>query len=238
MIIKGFQKFSLIDYPGKVSAIVFTFGCNFRCPFCHNRELVIASEEGASIPEEEIFSHLEKRRGMLEGLVITGGEPLLQGDLPQFLAKVKEMGLAVKLDTNGSHPKLLQGVVDRGLVDFVAMDIKAPLGKQYQQATGSDCSGKEVFKSAQILIREGVDFELRTTVIPRLHKEEDLIAMARQISKLIPSSASLKWSLQQFRPQNCLNPSFNNAKPYSEKELEGILVAVRKFIPKAELRGV
>lgn len=238
MVIGGFQKVSLIDFPGKISAIVFTSGCNFRCPFCYNQDLVIGSDKSKAIPEEEIFTYLKKRKKILEGVVITGGEPFLQGDLSRFLKRAKGLGFYTKLDTNGSHPESLQCIIAKGLVDFVAVDIKAPLGDRYRQAAGVDCDGEAVFESVRILIERGMDFELRTTVVPRLHKKRDLMDMATQIAALTPRPVSLKWYLQQFYPKNCLNPDFNNEDQYSKEELESILAAVRKLVPKAKLRGV
>lgn len=241
MVISGFQKTSLLDFPGKIAAVVFTPGCNFRCPFCYNRDLVLNSKGLKAIPEVDIFSYLEKRKGLLDGLVVTGGEPLLQRELSRFLKKVKKMGFLVKLDTNGSRPAVLRNVLRKGLVDFVAVDVKAPFDKRYSLAAGvgQQIHPEQVLESIKALIKAGINFELRTTVVPSLHKRKDLVDLAIQIADLDhQSSADLKWYLQQFRPQNCLDPSFSTVTPYSRAELEEILVAVRKHIRGAELRGV
>lgn len=238
MVIKGFQRVSLLDFPGKISAVVFIPGCNFRCPFCYNRDLVLNPGRLKTVPEADIFSYLQKRRSVLDGVVVTGGEPLLQEGLPQFLKKVKEMGFLVKLDTNGSRTEVLRSVVKRGLVDFVAVDVKAPLDERYACAVGGGCDVEAVCESTRVLTQGGIDFELRTTVVPTLHKKEDLVDLATQISSLTPHPTSLKWCLQQFQPKSCLDRTFEAVNPYSRAELEEILMAVKKHVPSVRLRGV
>lgn len=238
MVIKGFQKASLLDFPGKISAVVFTPGCNFRCPFCYNRDLVLNPKGLETVPEADIFSYLQKRRNVLDGIVVTGGEPFLQEDLPQFLGKVKAMGFLVKLDTNGSHTEALCGVAAGGLADFVAVDVKAPLDARYSRAAGVDCDKGAVLRSIEFLIRSGIAFELRTTVVPALHEKKDLVDLAIQLSNISHQPSPLKWYLQQFQPKNCLDRTFEAVSPYSRVELEDILKAVRKHMPQTKLRGI
>lgn len=180
MKINGFQKLTLLDFPGKVACIVFTPGCNFRCPFCHNASLV-THIDGERIEEEEILSYLEKRQGLLDGVVVTGGEPTLQGDLADFLGKVKALGYAVKLDTNGTSPEKLKILVEKGLVDYVAMDIKNTAAKYPVTAgCGSAVLGK-VEESIDFLLADTVDYEFRTTVTAELHTPQDIGDIAKRI---------------------------------------------------------
>ncbi|MBO5734864.1 MAG: anaerobic ribonucleoside-triphosphate reductase activating protein [Clostridia bacterium] len=180
MQINGFQKLTLLDFPGKVACIVFTPGCNFRCPFCHNASLV-THIDGERIEEEEILSYLKKRQGLLDGVVVTGGEPTLQGDLADFLGKVKALGYAVKLDTNGTSPEKLKTLVEKGLVDYVAMDIKNTAAKYPVTAgCGSAVLGK-VEESIDFLLADTVDYEFRTTVTAELHTPQDIGDIAKRI---------------------------------------------------------
>lgn len=180
MQINGFQKLTLLDFPGKVACIVFTPGCNFRCPFCHNASLV-THIDGERIEEEEILSYLKKRQGLLDGVVVTGGEPTLQGDLADFLGKVKALGYAVKLDTNGTSPEKLKTLVEKGLVDYVAMDIKNTAAKYPVTAGyGSAVLGK-VEESIDFLLADTVDYEFRTTVTAELHTPQDIGDIAKRI---------------------------------------------------------
>jgi pyruvate formate lyase activating enzyme len=180
MQINGFQKLTLLDFPGKVACIVFTPGCNFRCPFCHNASLV-THIDGERIEEEEILSYLKKRQGLLDGVVVTGGEPTLQGDLADFLGKAKALGYAVKLDTNGTSPEKLKTLVEKGLVDYVAMDIKNTAAKYPVTAgCGSAVLGK-VEESIDFLLADTVDYEFRTTVTAELHTPQDIGDIAKRI---------------------------------------------------------
>ena len=223
MRIGGFQKFSLIDYPGKICAIVFTQGCNFRCPYCHNPELVKPSLFGKTIIEEEIFSFLEKRKGKLDAVEITGGEPTLQKDLVDFIHRVKEMGYLVKLDTNGSNPEMLEIIINHGLVDYIAMDIKAPLEK-YKEVTHSVISPEKIKRSIRIIMNSNIKYEFRTTVVKSQLSREDIIS----IGKLI-EGAKL-YVLQKFIPSKTLDPNFLNEKTYSDGELESLKRKLEKIV--------
>lgn len=181
MRIQGFQKLTLLDYPGKVACILFTEGCNFRCPFCHNAALVSHVDPSARLSVEEILSQLEKRKGILDGVCITGGEPLLQRGLEEFLSAVKQMGLSVKLDTNGTFPERLRALVEAGLVDYVAMDVKN-CREKYARTAGVQTLALDAIEESVAFLLEGrVPFEFRTTVTEELHTPEDIGAIAEWI---------------------------------------------------------
>ncbi len=233
MRIGGYQKTSLIDYPEKVAAVVFTAGCNFRCPYCHNRDIVARPEDGF-FEVSEVLADLEERQNLIDGVVLTGGEPTLQKDLPDFARKIKDLDLLVKLDTNGSLPTIIRFMVSEGLVDFVALDVKAPLDDYYAETVGlGDFDSSIILRSIRELTSSGVDFELRTTVVPTLHSEEGLLDLARQLSKIAPEA---KWFLQNFQPKNCLDPAFENIQPYDKMFLEKLVEKLRVYMPNVRLR--
>lgn len=191
MIIHGLQKLTLVDYPGKCACILFSGACNFRCPFCHNGSLVLNSEDEPVVENEEIFSFLEKRQNMLEGVVMTGGEPTINKDLIPFLGKIKELGYAVKLDTNGYLPSMLKDAVKSGVVDYVAMDIKTSLD-EYSLLSGVNTDTDRIKESIDYLLSSPVDYEFRTTVVKELHKSENF----EKIGKLIKGAR--RYYLQSF----------------------------------------
>ncbi len=193
MKINGFQKLTLLDFPEKVACIIFTAGCNFRCPFCHNASLVTHIDENQNIDEEEIFTYLEKRKGLLDGVCITGGEPLLQSDIKEFIQKIKNMGYAVKLDTNGSYPEKLRDLIENNLVDYVAMDIKNSREKYAETAGIQNLLLDNIEKSISLLLENKVDYEFRTTVVNELHTKEDI----KNISVLIKGAK--KYFIQNFK---------------------------------------
>jgi pyruvate formate lyase activating enzyme len=195
MNIGGLLKFSLIDYPGKMSAVVFTQGCNFRCPYCHNSELVKPESFCEPIPERTVLDFLKTRVGQLQGVVVTGGEPTLQEDLADFLFQVKEMGYLVKLDTNGSRPEVLKEIFERRLVDYVAMDIKAPLEK-YSQLTSLKNCAQRIRESIRLILASGLTHEFRTTLGPPIVPGEDLPKMAALVK------GAKKYRLQRFVPRD------------------------------------
>ncbi|MFH0803967.1 MAG: anaerobic ribonucleoside-triphosphate reductase activating protein [Candidatus Tagabacteria bacterium] len=224
MKIGGLQKLTLIDYPGKIAATVFTIGCNFSCPFCHNPELVdpLKIKEQPVIPENFFFDFLESRKGMLEGVCVTGGEPVLQKDLPEFIRKIKNLGFSVKLDTNGGNPEMLKKLIKEKLVDYFAMDIKGPLEK-YQEIIRRKIDLGKIKKSIELIKDSGIDYEFRTTILPEIHTKEDIIQITRDISP------AKNYFLQQFRPGKTLEPSFEKEKPYSSEELAEICQAIRPY---------
>ena len=211
MIINGFQKLTLLDFPEKVACIIFTAGCNFRCPFCHNASLVTHIDKDQKIEEREIFSYLEKRKGLLDGVCITGGEPLIQEDIKEFIEKIKNLGYAVKLDTNGSNPKKLKELIDKKLVDYVAMDIKNSKSKYACTAGVQNISFDNIEKSISILLENKVDYEFRTTVVNELHTVEDI----QDIAKLIQGAE--KYFIQNFKDSGDIIAQ--NVTPVTEKKL-------------------
>ena len=181
MLIKGLQKLTLLDYPTKTACTIFTGGCNFRCPFCHNASLVIDVNEGEKYETEEVLSFLKKRQGLLDGVCVTGGEPLLQKDIKEFLGNIKSMGYAVKLDTNGYSPDRLIDIVEEKLVDYVAMDIKN-CKEKYSLTTGIDIDISKIEKSVDFIMNCGIDYEFRTTVVKEYHTLSDIESIAKWIS--------------------------------------------------------
>ncbi len=230
MVIQGLQKLTLLDYPEKVACTVFTAGCNFRCPFCHNASLVIDTHRNKEISEEAFFSFLEKRRGILDGVCVTGGEPLIQQGIEDFLARVKELGFAVKLDTNGSFPDRLKRIVESGNVDYVAMDIKnSP--ENYGRTVGIegyDISG--VNQSIRYLLRGNIPYEFRTTVVREFHQRSDFEAIARWIA------GAKRYYLQQFVDSGDLIRQ--GLHGYDRQIMDQALLVVRKGVETAELRGL
>ncbi len=229
MILGGFQRFSLIDYPGKICAIVFTQGCNFRCPYCHNPELVDLEKFSKSFSEKEICSFLEKRKGKLDAVSITGGEPTLQKDLIKFLKKIKDMNYLVKLDSNGTNPDVIKEAIKLNLVDYLAMDIKAPLEK-YKNITGVDVDTTKIKKSIDLIMNSGMDYEFRTTVVKSQLSKDDI----REIGKLI-KGAKL-YILQKFFPSKTLNPEFLDETTYGDEEFEQLKKEMEKYVGKCDVR--
>ena len=228
MNVQGYQKLTLLDYPGRTACTVFTGGCNLRCPFCHNAGLV-RTPLAEPNRTDEVLAYLAKRKGILDGVCVTGGEPLLQPDLVGFLQAVKEMGYAVKLDTNGMLPQRLAGVLATNLVDYVAMDIKSsPSG--YPAATGTDADVSAVSDSLSILRDSGIPFELRTTAVRGIHTEADFDAIGRWIGD-VPA-----YFIQRFVDSGQLLGSGCDA--FSPEEMERLLTTVRRYTPSAQLRGV
>ncbi|MFA5076338.1 MAG: anaerobic ribonucleoside-triphosphate reductase activating protein [Patescibacteria group bacterium] len=229
MQIAGLQKTSLIDFPDKVAAIIFTQGCCFNCGFCHNPELISLVGERL-IPEREILEFLEKRKKVIDGLVITGGEPTLQADLKEFIKKVKNLGLEVKLDTNGVNPKVLKDLLTAGLLDYIAMDIKAPLAK-YEKVINTKVKDQLIKTSIDLIMHSGVGYEFRSTILPRLHAEEDIEAMAQLIS------GAKRYYLQKFLNQGkLLDPTFNQEKAFTDKKMAELATICQKYVKECGVR--
>ena len=228
MIIHGLNKLSLVDYPGKMSAILFMGHCNFRCPFCHNSSLVLNPDSQMALNEEEIFAFLKKRRNMLDGVVITGGEPTLHSDLPLLIKKIKELGHLVKLDTNGSHPAMVRTLIDDHLVDYIAMDIKNSI-ESYDRTIGLSSFDPSLVLESIALLKEGrVDYEFRTTVVEGLHYEESF----EKICALI--APCQRYFLQTFVPSQ--NTISQNLKAPSSDTMKSYLKLVKTYIKNAEIR--
>lgn len=221
---------TLMDYPGKVAAAVFLGGCNFRCGFCHNPSLVELKSDSPLIPEEDFWDFLQKRLGLLEGVVISGGEPLIYPDLPEFIKKIKAFGYAVKLDTNGLNFPLLEKILQENLVDFFAMDIKGSLA-QYPQICKVNDGLENIKKSIDLIMKSGLDYEFRSTVLPRYHNPAEVEQMAQMIK------GAKKYFLQNFRNQHTLNPDFCQERPFSVKELEELRQIASKYVKECEIRN-
>ncbi len=229
MKIQGFQKLTLLDFPGKTAATVFTGGCNFRCPFCHNSDLVLNAAEAPEIPQDDILSQLERRAGFIDGVCITGGEPLLWQDISEFITRIKALGLEVKLDTNGSLPIRLNELLLSGKVDYVAMDIKNSPDRYAETVGLSDYCTDSVEKSVELLKNSGVQHEFRTTVVKELHDEQDMEKIGMWLG-------DERYFLQQYKlSDGVIDKSLT---PYDEAEMKKLLETVRKFTPRAELRGI
>lgn len=234
MEIGGIQKNTLIDYPGKVACTIFTVGCNFRCPFCYSSELVLPEKikNQPRISEADFFEFLDKRRNLLDGVVICGGEPTIHKDLPQFAKKIKELGFLVKLDSNGSNPEDIKTLIDDGLIDYVAMDIKAPKERYPEVIGGVDIDVTRMAKTVEILKESDIDFEFRTTIVPGLLKKEDIVKIAHWIG---PGG---KYYLQNFRAEKTIDPKFAKLRPYSDDYLKEIKEAVSSFFDVCEIRNI
>lgn len=230
MFLNGFQKLTILDYPGKVACIVFTPGCNFRCPFCHNASLVTHIDKDTFIQVDEVLDYLKKRQGLLDGVVITGGEPLLQEGIEDFIAEIKVLGYAVKLDTNGSFPEKLISLVEKGLVDYVAMDIKNSKAK-YGETIGIDNFDiAPVEKSVDFLLQNKVDYEFRTTIVKKFHTLDDIQDVVVWIK------GTHKYFLQNFVDSGDLIKQ--GLEPVSALLLKEMKEKATEFIPTVEIRGI
>lgn len=229
MLIKGLQKLTLLDYPGKMACTVFTAGCNFRCPFCHNASLVTNIDE-ERISEEEFFNFLQKRQGIIDGVCVTGGEPTLQPDLKEFLKKIKDLGYSVKLDTNGYRPDALKDVVNSGLVDYVAMDIKNSQSKYALTCGLESMDMTKINDSVEFLMSGVVDYEFRTTIVKELHNEDDIQDIVSWIK------GAKKYFLQGFTDSGDL--ICTGYSGYDKTELQKLLNIAKNHFETVELRGI
>ena len=236
MKIGGLQKLTLIDYPSKLACTVFLVGCNYRCPFCYNAELVLPEkiDETELIPEKDFFEFLKERKGILEAVCVGGGEPTMSRDLPEFFQKIKKMGYKIKLDTNGSNPQMLKVLIDKKLVDYVAMDIKAPKEKYAEVIGLKEVSAhyllNSIEQSINILKGNKIDSEFRTTLVPGLLKKEDILEIAQWLKP------AKKYFLQNFNPKEPIDPNFKNLEPYPSKYLSDIQRAIAPFFEICEAR--
>lgn len=234
MTIGGLQKVTLIDYPGKIACTVFLTRCNFRCPFCYSRELVLEEEieKQPKMNIDDFFSFLEEKKGLLDACVVCGGEPTLDSQLKDFLKRIKKMGFLVKIDTNGYLPEKLKELIDENLVDYIAMDIKAPLNEEkYSQAAGIKVDVERIKKSIELIKNSGIDYEFRTTVVPGLHRKEDLVEMARAIGP------AKRYFFQNFRGEKgTLDSNLEGAKPFAEEETREAIKEVSSLFEVCKLR--
>mgnify|MGYP003290892254 CR=1 FL=1 len=230
MNICGYQKTTLLDYPGHVAATIFTGGCNFRCPFCHNSDLVIRSSITNNISEEEILNFLKKRKNVLSGICITGGEPTLQSDLEEFIKKVRSLGYKIKLDTNGYHPKLIANLLTQNLLDYIAMDIKSGYSNYAKVSGVPNLNMKHIEESISLIENSGIPYEFRTTVVKELHTETDFKEITLMLSSQSP------YFIQSFKDSsNILNPGLSSC---DIETLNSYLSIVKEKIPNAAFRGI
>jgi len=230
MKIAGLQRTSLIDYPEHIATVVFTQGCNYRCPYCHNSSLIANSSESSSyLSLEDFWSFIKKRKKLIDGISITGGEPTLQAGLIDFIKEIKARGLKVKLDTNGSNPDILTELLAENLVDYIAMDIKSSL--QSYSAVAGECSLDKVKASIELIKRSEIDYEFRTTVVPTLHTEQDF----KGIGELIAGAE--RYYIQNFRPVNTLDKKLEELSSFPPDRLEKFKEIVSPYVAKVEIRN-
>ena len=230
MLILGLQKLTLLDYPGRTAATVFTGGCNMRCPFCHNADLVLTPAALPAMKEEEVLSFLSRRTRLLDGVCVTGGEPTLQPDLADFLRSIRALGFSVKLDTNGTRPDTVRALIDEGLIQYCAMDVKSSF-EGYAEASGTLVDLSAVRESIALLLEGRIPYEFRTTVVDELHGEETIRSLARSIA------GAERYFLQAFKDSGRLINGSHLHAPTAEKRAV-LLAAARESVPSAEWRGV
>jgi pyruvate formate lyase activating enzyme len=229
--IKGFLPTSLIEWEGRLSCALFLPGCNFRCPFCHASDLVLRADQIPDVPLAAVIEHLETNRGWVDGAVVSGGEATTHGGLAALLGILHEHVNGVKLDTNGSQPEVVAELVDAGVVNSVAMDVKAPLDGRYEAAAGVPVDAEALRATIRLLRSRGIEHEFRMTVVPGLHTCRDVVAVARELG---PSEALV---LQQFAPLNCIEPEYLARKPFARAELRDMASAAMEFVARCRLRG-
>ncbi len=229
MLISGLQPFTTIDYPEKLACILFTAGCNFRCAYCHNSEFVLPEKlkelRDSFIDHDAAMSFLHKRRGLLDAVVISGGEPTMMPDLLDWMHRIKEMGFLVKLDTNGTHPDIVRRAIDSGIVDYIAMDIKSPLSK-YSELAQVDVKTEELEKSISIIKNAGIDYEFRSVLIKGFHTLEDIESMAKL------AEGAKTYRLLEFRPAQTLCPAFALMNAFGEGEMRDIKGIVSEYVER------
>ena len=229
--IKGLEKFSPKDFPGYISSTVFLGGCNFRCPFCHNSDLVLRPEILPTFPLDYFLSFLDLRKGWLEGICISGGEPLLHDDLETLLILIKDRNLLVKIDTNGSFPSRLEDLIQKKLVDHIAMDVKAPLAR-YQEVTRAAVNEEDIVRSVEIIKNSGLGYVFRTTLVPGLVGPEDIKIICQMLD------GANVFQLQQFVPLNTLDSHYLQKKPYRREEIQGLARISEPYFSEVRIQGV
>ena len=231
MRIVGFSKTSLLDWDGRVAATVYLPGCNFRCPFCHNSDLVLAPESLSELPFSDVLEYVETNREFIDGVVITGGEPTLHMELPDLVRKMKSTGVMVMLDTNRRRPAMIARLLNDGLLDYVAMDLKGPLNPKYSDIVGTEAPLDDVKRSVSIIMDSGVEYEFRTTVVPLLLNLRDIESMAAYIG------GARKYALQQFRPRNTIDKNYMVLDACPMETLKNMAEVARQYVRKVVIRG-
>ncbi len=236
--IRGVLRTSMLDFPGKLSCVVFTNSCNFRCPFCYNPELALGKPSEPRIPVEEFFSFLESKKKWLQGVAITGGEPTLQPGLLDFCSRVKDLGFEVKLDSNGGNPSVLKKVFSKSLADYVAMDVKAPKN-DYSAVAGVEVDSELIEQSISLIINSAPDYEFRTTVIPEFISEEKLVSIGKWISSLSLSGKPKRFFLQQFKSDSrMIDRSLENKNSFTPAQLTAFAETLEAFFGEVGVRGI
>lgn len=231
MIIAGFQKMTLLDYPDKIATLIFTQGCNFACHYCHNPDMVamLKHNKDSIFKEEDVLAFLETRKGMLDAVVVSGGEPTMHKDLPDFMKKIRKMGFLLKLDTNGSNPEMLKVLLKEGLVDYFAMDIKYP-----EHGYKKFCpllKIENIDESAKIIMESGVDYEFRSTILPSFHSDEDIKEMAKMIE------GADRWFLQNFRSNKTLDRKLEDASSFTQEKLNELRTLGLEYVKTVGIRN-
>ena len=231
MKIIGFIETSLLDWDGHIVASIYLPGCNFRCPYCHNKNVVLNPDSFDEVPIEYIESYISENKDFLDGIVVSGGEPTTHSDLADLLREIKDFGLKVKLDTNGTNPDVLERLISENLLDYIAMDVKAPLNKKYSDTAGVDVNLDNIRRSIDIIQSSGIDYEFRTTIVPIFLSEDDVHSIISELS------GSKKYALQQFRPDYTLDPALSELKPYSSEVIMSLADVAQKTIKTVTIRG-
>ena len=229
--IKGLEKFAPLDFPGYISATVFLGGCNFRCPFCHNSDLVLRPQALDTLPLDYFITFLDSRKDWLEAVCVSGGEPLIEEDLDVLLRVIKDRNMLVKVDTNGSRPERLADIVAARLVDYIAMDVKAPLHR-YKQVTRSDVSEDDIVRSIEVVRTSGLPYTFRTTLVPGLVGERDLLEIAQMLHR------AKRFQIQQFSRRNPVDKIFSQVEPYPEEEINRLAGLVKPYFDEVRVEGV
>lgn len=230
MNLAGFQKLSMVDYPAHLASVVFLQGCNFRCPYCYNLELIEPNQR-FSCQEEDLFEFLSNQKTMIEGVVVTGGEPFLQKGLADFIKRIKEKGFKVKVDTNGSNPQELRALLDKDLLDYVAIDVKTSFPK-YHLLGADKSTEKKVRESVSLIMRQKTLYEFRTTCVPGIVDEQDFFIIGEAVR------GAPKHCLQQFRPQETYDANFQKVKPYTKEDIQKFKRILENFVKTVEVRGL
>jgi pyruvate formate lyase activating enzyme len=230
--IAGFIKTTLLDWDGMVACTVYFAGCNFRCPYCHNADIVMNAGLVERIDEDRVLGYISDNTDFIDGVVVSGGEPLMNRDIGTFLKKLKALGVKVKIDTNGSCPDVLDDLIGAGLVDAVAMDVKSSLNERYSAAAGVDVDIEKIKKSINIIIRSGIDHEFRTTAVPIFVKDDDVRNICENIK------GTKKYRIHQFRNRTTLDDSFSVLDPYQEPRLLEMAEIAKKYVKDVKIRGI
>jgi len=231
--IKGFNPHTFIDWDGMLSCVIYLPGCNFRCPFCHSSVLVTDPDSLETVSFDHIKRFIKEKKGWIDAMIVGGGEPTLYTKLPELLKEIKKMNLLIKLDTNGTNPEMIKGLIAQGLVDYIAMDIKSALNPQsYAKATGSTVDINTIRKSIEILLNSKIEYEFRTTMVPTLVEHEDIVSIAQVIG------GAKKYVLQQFDSKDIMDDKLSSVKPYTPEVIKHLASLAREFVENCSVRGI